>query len=197
MHYSSVWKRQKSSNVTEKIEKFYIFLEFDCTRFSFFPLFLPTIPFQSFWFLSCFSRFALPVIPDSCSGDKHSYGLFLSPVLERMSFLQHQCASLHRSLNQWRILIISHSTNAAHDDRSLWNMPDFPDSCSFIGTVTSKMSNFPSTSSHRPVVESFFARSFCLELSLDTHVILSLLKASGVHLFHGEGSYCPCHYSLK
>lgn len=57
-------------------------------------------------------------------------------------------------------------------------MPDFPDSCSFIGTATSRMSNFPSTSSHRPVAGEFFARSFCLELSLDTHVILSLLKAS-------------------
>lgn len=54
-----------------------------------------------------FSRFALPVIPGSCSGDKHSLGLFLSPILERMSFLQRQCASLHRSLNQRRILIIS------------------------------------------------------------------------------------------
>lgn len=111
----SVWKRCNSSDapVREK-NTLYIFLEFDFTILLLtfknvtFPAWPELLHFD-FWFLSHFSRFALLVIPDSCSGDKHSCGLFLSPVLERMSFLQRQCASLHRSLNQWRILIISYS----------------------------------------------------------------------------------------
>lgn len=110
----SVWKQHNSSEalVREK-NTLYIFLDFTTLFPTFknntFPVWPELLHFD-IWFLSHFSRFALPVIPDSCSSDKHSFGLFLSPILERMSFLQLQCASLHRSLNQWRILIISYST---------------------------------------------------------------------------------------
>lgn len=111
----SVWKRRNSSDAPVRDKNtLYIFLEFDFTILlpTFYSNTIPVWPellHFDFWFLSHFSRFALLVIPGSCSGDKHSCGLFLFPVLERMSFLQHQCAFLHRSLNQWRILIISYS----------------------------------------------------------------------------------------
>lgn len=54
---------------------------------------------------------------------------------------------------------------------------------------------------HRTVrlLEGFFAH-LCRAVTrhtCDFVTVKSLQLHSGVHLFHGEGSYCPCHYSLK
>lgn len=159
----------------------------------------PELLHFDFWFLSHFLCFALPVIPDSCSSDKHCCGLFLSPVLERTSFLQRQCASLHRSLNQWRILIISYSimqltiiyiyeicltftTIALLLAQWLLNSlffspPHFHSPWLHLSVYGCNLHHC-SWASHRLATQAFFAYSFCLALSLGTQVILSLLKGS-------------------
>lgn len=113
-----------------------------------------------------------------------------------MSFLQRQCASLHRSLNQWRILIISYSimqltiiyiyeicltfTTIALL-LAQWLLNSLISTPSHFHSLWLHLAAYTTAAGHCAAGAQkhfFFAYSFCLALSLGTHVILSLLKGS-------------------
>lgn len=182
----------------------------------------PELLHFEFWFLSHFLRFALLVIPDSCSGDKHSLGLFLSPVLERMSFLQRQCASLHRSLNQRRILIISSrimhlTTIYVYEICLAFTTIALLLAQWLLNCLISSPPRFRSPWLHLSVYGCSFHPCSWASLRLGAHAfsapsfssaavtwhtcnfvtVKGFHLHSGVQLSDGEGCYCLCSYSLR